>query len=90
MPSLIITIQHSSGLHARPAAQFVKMAASFPCSLTVRNITSNKLAANAKSVLSVLTQGVNKGHEIELVAEGERAEEALAAIKELIESNFGE
>jgi len=90
MPSLILTIQHSSGLHARPAAQFVKMAASFPCSLTVRNITSNKLAANAKSVLSVLTQGVNKGHEIELVAEGERAEEALAAIKELIESNFGE
>lgn len=90
MPSLILTIQHSSGLHARPAAHFVKMAASFPCSLTVRNITSNKLAANAKSVLSVLTQGVNKGHEIELVAEGERAEEALAAIKELIESNFGE
>lgn len=90
MPSLILTIQHASGLHARPAAQFVKMAASFPCSLTVRNITSNKLAANAKSVLSVLTQGVNKGHEIELVAEGERAEEALAAIKELIESNFGE
>lgn len=90
MPSLILTIQHSSGLHARPAAQFVKMAASFPCSLTVRNITSNKLAANAKSVLSVLTQGVNKGHEVELVAEGERAEEALAAIKELIESNFGE
>lgn len=90
MPSLIITIQHSSGLHARPAAQFAKMAASFPCSLTVRNLTGNKLAANAKSVLSVLTQGVNKGHEIELVAEGDRAEEALAAIKELIESNFGE
>ncbi|MBL8045222.1 MAG: HPr family phosphocarrier protein [Anaerolineales bacterium] len=90
MPSLTITIQHSSGLHARPAAQFVKMAASFPCSLTVRNITSNKLAANAKSVLSVLTQGVNKGHEIELVAEGDRADEALAAIKELVESNFGE
>jgi phosphotransferase system HPr (HPr) family protein len=90
MPSLTITIQHASGLHARPAAQFVKMAASFPCSLTVRNITSNKLAANAKSVLSVLTQGVNKGHEIELVAEGDRAAEALAAIKELIDSNFGE
>lgn len=90
MPSLTITIQHTSGLHARPAAQFVKMAASFPCSLTVRNITSNKLAANAKSVLSVLTQGVNKGHEIELVAEGDRAAEALAAIKELIDSNFGE
>jgi phosphotransferase system HPr (HPr) family protein len=90
MPSLTLTIHHASGLHARPAAQFVKMAASFPCTLTVRNLTSHKPAANAKSVLSVLTQGVNTGHEIELTAEGDRAEEALAALKELIESNFGE
>jgi phosphotransferase system HPr (HPr) family protein len=90
MPSLTLTIHHASGLHARPAAQFVKLAASFPCTLTVRNLANGKPAANAKSVLSVLTQGVNTGHEIELTAEGDRAAEALAAIKELIESNFGE
>ena len=90
MPSLTLTVQHTVGLHARPAAQFVKLAASFPCAVTVRNLTSNKPPANAKSVLSVLTQAVNQGHQILLEAEGERAEEALTALKKLIESNFGE
>jgi phosphotransferase system HPr (HPr) family protein len=45
---------------------------------------------NAKSVLSVLTQGVNQGHSVEVIAEGERAEEALQALRELVEGNFGE
>lgn len=90
MPSLTLTIQHAVGLHARPAAQFVKLAASFPCTITVRNLTSNKPAANAKSVLSVLTQAVNQGHQIQLDAEGPDADKALAALKGLIESNFGE
>lgn len=90
MPAIKLTVNHSAGLHARPAALFVKMAASFPCNITVRNLTSGKDPANAKSVLSVLTQGVNQGHEIELEAQGEQADEALKAIQELIESNFGE
>jgi phosphotransferase system HPr (HPr) family protein len=90
MPAITLTIRHGSGLHARPAAQFVKMAASFPCAITVRNLTSGKPAVNAKSVLSVLTQGVNQGHEVEVVADGERADEALAALQELVRSNFGE
>lgn len=90
MPSMTLTIRHSAGLHARPAARFVKMAASFPCTITVRNLTGQKAPANAKSVLAVLTQGVNQGHQVEVVAEGEGAEEALAALRELVEGNFGE
>lgn len=90
MPSMTITINHSAGLHARPAALFVKLAATFPCSITLRNMTSQKSAVNAKSVLSVLTQGVNQGHSVEVFAEGERAEEALQALRELVEGNFGE
>lgn len=90
MTSTILTVNHSAGLHARPAALFVKLAATFPCAITVRNLTSNKPAANAKSVLSVLTQGVNQGHEIELKAEGESAAEALMALSDLISGNFGE
>lgn len=90
MPSITLTVQHSAGLHARPAALFVKMAATFPCDITVRNLTSDKPPANAKSVLSVLTQGVNQGHEVEVVAEGEAAQKALDALRELVESNFGE
>lgn len=90
MPAITLTVNHSAGLHARPAALFVKMAATFPCSITVRNMTSNKTAVNAKSVLSVLTQGVNQGHMVEITAEGESAEQALQSLKELVEGNFGE
>ncbi len=90
MPALVLTIAHAAGLHARPAAQFVKLAASFPCTITVRNLTTNKPPSNAKSVLSVLTQAVNQGQQVELVATGDRADEALAALQALVESNFGE
>jgi phosphotransferase system HPr (HPr) family protein len=90
MPAITLTVNHSAGLHARPAALFVKMAATFPCSITVRNMTSNKTAVNAKSVLSVLTQGVNQGHMVEITAEGDSAEQALQSLKELVENNFGE
>ena len=77
-------------MHARPAALFVNMAKTFPCNISVRNITAGKEAVNAKSILSVLTQGVNQGYEIELKAEGDNAEAALQVLKELIESNFNE
>jgi phosphotransferase system HPr (HPr) family protein len=90
MPTITLTIGHASGLHARPAAQFVKMAASFPCAITVRNLAKDKPAVNAKSVLSVITQGVSQGHQVEVTAEGDRAEEALAALQELVAGNFGE
>lgn len=90
MASITLTVNHSSGLHARPAALFVKTAASFPCSITVQNLTTQKPPANAKSVLSVLTQGVNTGQQIRIEAEGDSADDALAALQALIESNFGE
>ena len=90
MPSIILTVKHSAGLHARPAALFVKLASSFPCTITVRNLTKQKPPVNAKSALSVLTQAVNQGQQIMIEAEGESADAALAALKALIESNFGE
>jgi phosphotransferase system HPr (HPr) family protein len=85
-----MTINHSSGLHARPASLFAKLAASFPCAITIRNMTSQKAAVNAKSVLSVLTQGINHGDVVEVVAVGERANEALQTLQDIVNSNFGE
>ena len=90
MPTIHLTVNHPAGLHARPAAEFVKTAAAFPCKITVRNVTDDKAPVNAKSILSVLTLGVHQGYEIEVEAEGEQASEALQAISELIQSNFGE
>jgi len=90
MPSITLTISHAAGLHARPAALFVKTAQAFPCTIKLQNLTGQKPLANAKSPLSVLTQGVNQGQQILVEAEGEQAEAALAALKQLVENNFGE
>ncbi len=85
-----LTVSHPSGLHARPAAKFVRTAATFPCDINVSNLTTGSAAVNAKSILSVLTLGVNQGHRIQVGASGDSAEAALAALRQLVESNFGE
>jgi phosphotransferase system HPr (HPr) family protein len=90
MPELKIAITHEVGLHARPAAEFVKVAAGFPCEIKVQNLTAASEKVNAKSILGILTLGVSQGHEILIETVGDQAQEALDALKVLIESNFGE
>ena len=90
MPAITLTVNNAVGLHARPAAIFVKTAKAFPCHITLRNLTSARAVANAKSPLAVLTQAVQHGHRIEIAAEGESAEQALAALRRLVESDFAE
>jgi len=85
-----LRVDHKVGLHARPAAEFVKVASSFPCEIQVKNSSTDSKFVNAKSILGILTLGVNQGHTILVNTEGEQAEEALKALKQLVESNFGE
>jgi phosphocarrier protein len=85
-----IVVNHEVGLHARPAAQFVKAAQSFDAAITVANVTKDSDAVDAKSILRVLTLAVLQGNEIKITAEGEDEENALSTLLELIESNFGE
>jgi len=87
MPEVNITINHPSGLHARPASLFVKEASKFKS--TIRVVCGPK-EGNAKSILSVLTLGANQGSCITIKAEGEDSDQALQALTALIESNFGE
>jgi len=89
-PCFEVAVTHPSGLHARPAAKFVQTANGFPCEITIRNLENTKPAANAKSILSVLSLEIARGHRIHVQAEGEKAAEAVQALKELIASNFGE
>jgi phosphocarrier protein len=56
----------------------------------VCNLTAKGNSVNAKSILGVLTLGVNQGHRIRIDAEGDEAEQALSSLNELVESNFGE
>ena len=87
MPEVSLTVQHPSGLHARPASVFVKTASQYKSDIRV--IYGAK-EINAKSILSVLTLGANQGAKIVIKAEGEDSDQALQTLTELIESNFGE
>ncbi len=87
---LTVKVSHPAGLHARPASLFVQTASKFNSDIEVKNLTDDSDVANAKSILTVLTLGVMQDHEIEIAAEGDDAEEAVAALKALVESNFGE
>jgi phosphocarrier protein HPr len=87
MPQITLTVHHEVGLHARPAALFVRTAKQFRS--TIGAIHGDR-EANAKSILSVLTLGAEQGAVITIHAEGEDADQALEALADLINSNFGE
>jgi phosphotransferase system HPr (HPr) family protein len=74
MPEGLMVIHHSSGLHARPAADFVQLAQRFTCDI---NIEVDGRIGNAKSILNVLSMGILQGTQIKLHAEGEDADQAL-------------
>lgn len=82
-----VVIQHPIGLHARPATLFVQTAKQFKSQITV---VVNDRKANAKSILSVLQLGAKQGTPLHIQAHGEDKEEAIKALCELVESNFGE
>ena len=90
MQHILTKITNEAGLHARPASEFVKLAAHFKALLQIRNVTKSSPWVDAKSILSVLTLGVEKGHEIELTADGMDAEIAIQALRNLMETDFTE
>ena len=75
------------GLHARPATFFIQKANEFKCSVFIQK---DERKINAKSLLGVLSLGVVKGGEIEIITDGEDEEAAMQALLELVETNFGE
>ncbi len=85
-----VLIHHQVGLHARPAAVFVRLASSFPAAITVSKAGGDLHPVNAKSILGILSLGANQNERIIITADGEREEEAVNALIELVRSNFGE
>jgi len=88
MQRVIVQVINEVGLHARPAAVFIQCAKGFSASIKIRNATQESRFVDAKSILGILTLGVEQGHEIELEIEGEDEAEAARALKTLIETNF--
>jgi phosphotransferase system HPr (HPr) family protein len=90
MKSVQIVVTDPVGLHARPAALFVKLANSFSSNISLCNLSESGKWANAKSILSVLTCGVKQGDHIEVKAEGPDEAQAVEALEKLIVSGFAE
>jgi len=82
-----VTIVNKVGLHARPAAQIVKLAAKFKSDIT---LVRDDLEVNGKSIMGVMMLAAERGAQLILRADGPDAEEALGAIAGLIADGFGE
>lgn len=78
------TVGPDEGLHARPAAQFVKTAKRFSSEIIV---VKGERQANAKSSLKIMTLGARKGDILTIRAKGDDAEEAVDALVELISAD---
>lgn len=85
-----LDVRNPSGLHARPAAAFVKAAAGFRSDIRVANLTTGSPEVNARSILAVLGLGVSPGHRIRLRAEGEDEADAARVLAGLVEAGLGE
>jgi phosphocarrier protein len=75
------------GIHARVAAQIVKVACRFESEIS---IAKSELAANAKSILDVLSLLCPYGTKVFVTARGPDAEQALNALAALFQTKFGE
>ena len=82
-----VTVQNQVGLHARPATFFIQKANEYKCSIWVEK---DERRVNAKSLLGVLSLGIVKGTPITIIADGSDEDEAVAALSELIASDFAE
>jgi phosphotransferase system HPr (HPr) family protein len=82
-----VTIINPQGLHARPADLFVRLAQRFQADVQV---AKDNQFVDGKSILSILTLAAERGTELTIGATGPDANEALAALAELVESGFVE
>ncbi|MDA8194897.1 MAG: HPr family phosphocarrier protein [Thermaerobacter sp.] len=87
MPECLVTIRNPTGLHARPASTLVQLAKSFQSEIT---LSHGDKAANAKSILAVLSLGATQGTCIRIATQGPDAEPALRAVESAINEGLGE
>ncbi len=73
-----VVVKRMHGLHARPATLFVQLANKFNSSIKIK---SNKETVDGKSIIAILSLGVNNGGRINIEADGEDAKEAIAELK---------
>lgn len=80
-------IRNAAGLHARPAAEFVKLANEFDAEISV---TKEETRVNGKSIMGVLMLAAEHGSEITIHANGADAERAVEQLTAMVEGRFEE
>jgi PTS hybrid protein len=81
--SRTVTLKNRDGLHARPAADFVKLASTFDAPVSVNG-------RDAHSLLGIMSLGLTRGMSVEITGPDERSRAAVDALADLVESGFGE
>jgi phosphocarrier protein HPr len=84
-----ITVVNRLGLHARAAAQLVRLAGTFKSKVTLSRVDTG-LSADAKSILTVLMLAASMGTDLKITAEGEDEQAAIDEICGLFTNRFGE
>jgi phosphocarrier protein len=87
MYSRIVTIINNTGLHARPATIFIQCAKGFQSNISIQRMDSDE-AANAKSIINVLSQCFTKGTGVRISAQGDDEREAVDTLVAMIEGGF--
>lgn len=82
-----VVIENRNGLHARPAAMFVKISSRYRAEVWVEKDGER---VNGKSIMGLMMLAAGKGSRLQVIAEGVDADKAVAEIKNLVETRFGE
>lgn len=85
-------ISNATGLHARPASDFIAAASKFTSKIKIARVDSTEEddVVNAKSIINLLSLGLGQGEEVELTADGPDEKLAVDSLVSLIDSKFGE
>lgn len=86
MSTRTVTIASSVGLHARPAAIFVKAAGEVGVPVTIAKAGGNAVPAN--SMIAIMALGAKHGDEVVLTAEGDGADQALDLLADLLATDL--
>jgi phosphocarrier protein HPr len=82
--SIEIEVRSESGLHARPAAAFAHAAAAYASTIRLENLTAPGLVADARSIVGLLSAGVERGHVVRITAEGTDEDRAVDGLRRLL------
>jgi len=90
MTEIVLIITNKDGLHARPAKDFINKVRQCKSKVTIQNLSRPDSKEVAVTPVGLLNIAARQGHTIRVRAEGSDEAEAIAALKQLVEDNFGE